>query len=296
MRKFFLDPGHGGRDPGAVAHGIQEKDVVLEICLRIREILASEYSNQVAVQMSRTKDEFISLSQRASMANNWGADFFCSVHINAGGGDGYEGWIHESVSDSSNTTSFASVMGEEIIKATGFNDRGVKRGRFTVLGRTSMSAILTENGFIDTKSNADLLKDSSFIDKIARGHVNGFARIFNLEGSGGAAEPSKPSSKPSRSNKRNSARHGGDPVIHAIQQFINSYDGVNIRVDGIAGPETMRGLIMVLQIELNRQFGRNLKVDGIFGPRTRASLVNVRRGARGNLTRVLQAFLYIRGV
>ncbi|MED4163576.1 peptidoglycan-binding domain-containing protein [Halalkalibacterium halodurans] len=57
----------------------------------------------------------------------------------------------------------------------------------------------------------------------------------------------------------------------------------------------MRGLVKVLQTELNKQFGRGLVVDGIFGPRTRAALVNVRAGARGNLTRVLQALLYIRG-
>ncbi|TPE70686.1 peptidoglycan-binding protein [Halalkalibacterium halodurans] len=90
------------------------------------------------------------------------------------------------------------------------------------------------------------------------------------------------------------AKPSGDPYVRNIQQFVNSY-GFSIAVDGIAGPQTMRGLVKVLQTELNKQFGRGLKVDGIFGPRTRAALVNVRAGARGNLTRVLQALLYIKG-
>ncbi|WP_156324067.1 peptidoglycan-binding protein [Bacillus sp. JCM 19034] len=61
------------------------------------------------------------------------------------------------------------------------------------------------------------------------------------------------------------------------------------------GPQTLGGLIRVLQSELNRQFHAKLVVDGIMGPKTRSKLVTVRNGARGNLTRVLQALLYIKG-
>jgi N-acetylmuramoyl-L-alanine amidase len=86
----------------------------------------------------------------------------------------------------------------------------------------------------------------------------------------------------------------GDQVVRAIQEFING-NGFNIKADGIAGPQTIKGLVKVLQTELNKQFGRGLVVDGIFGPRTRAALANLRAGTRGNLTRVLQALLHIKG-
>lgn len=85
MAKIFIDPGHGGSDPGAVGNGIQEKDITLRIATMIRDMLVSEYED-VTVRMSRTSDETVSLSERSNAANAWGADYFVSVHVNAGGG------------------------------------------------------------------------------------------------------------------------------------------------------------------------------------------------------------------
>ncbi|WNF35035.1 N-acetylmuramoyl-L-alanine amidase [Bacillaceae bacterium IKA-2] len=138
-------------------------------------------SSDVQVQLSRKTDTFVELSERARMANAWGANYFCSIHINAGGGDGYEDYIHSTLSDTSTTAQYQKIMNEEIVKTTGFRNRGTKKANFVVLRETAMSAILTENGFIDNTSNAQLLKDPAFIECIARGHVNGFARIFNFQ-------------------------------------------------------------------------------------------------------------------
>lgn len=65
--------------------------------------------------------------------------------------------------------------------------------------------------------------------------------------------------------------------------------------DGIYGPDTKRHLVRKLQQELNAQFGAGLADDGIWGPKTRAACVNVRRGAKGDITRVLQGALICRG-
>lgn len=65
--------------------------------------------------------------------------------------------------------------------------------------------------------------------------------------------------------------------------------------DGIYGPDTKAALVRKLQGELNAQFGRGLAVDGIWGPKTKAACVNVRRGAKGNITRVLQGALICLG-
>ena len=86
MVKIFIDPGHGGNDPGAVGNGIQEKNITLQISTGIRDILLSEYDG-VSVLMSRTDDQTVSLNARTNAANHWGADFYLSVHINSGGGD-----------------------------------------------------------------------------------------------------------------------------------------------------------------------------------------------------------------
>lgn len=87
MVKLFIDPGHGGTDPGAVGNGIQEKNLTLQIATLIKDILTLEYDN-VSIRMSRTGDQTVSLSERTNAANAWGADFFLSVHINAGGEPG----------------------------------------------------------------------------------------------------------------------------------------------------------------------------------------------------------------
>lgn len=77
-----IDPGHGGRDPGAVGQNIYEKDVVLPISLKVREYI-SEYLPDVRVIFTREKDEFVEIHRRAEIANSAGADLFISVHANS---------------------------------------------------------------------------------------------------------------------------------------------------------------------------------------------------------------------
>ena len=83
--------------------------------------------------------------------------------------------------------------------------------------------------------------------------------------------------------------------IATIQSTLNSRYGLNIAVDNLYGKETKKALIKGLQTELNNQFGKGLCVDGIFGPKTKEACVNVRKGATGNITYILQAMLYCKG-
>jgi len=80
-RKIFVDAGHGGSDPGAIGPtGLQEKDVNLDVALRLRDWLQDLGAS---VEMSRTTDIFIPLGTRADLANGFGADRFISIHNNA---------------------------------------------------------------------------------------------------------------------------------------------------------------------------------------------------------------------
>lgn len=180
--KLYLDPGHGGHDPGASGNGLQEKNIVLDIALRIRDILQNEYQN-VDVKMSRTTDTFVSLEQRTDEANAWGADYFLSIHCDSfnGSAEGYEDYIHDSLPDSSTTAKYQDIMHEEVTAVNRLKDRGQKKANFHVLRESKMPALLTENGFIDNDHDAALMADSSWRHTIARGHVNGLQRAFHLE-------------------------------------------------------------------------------------------------------------------
>lgn len=79
--------------------------------------------------------------------------------------------------------------------------------------------------------------------------------------------------------------------VARIQATLNERYGLNIAVDNIYGNETSKALVKGLQIELNKQYGSNLAVDGIFGTNTYNACINVRRGAEGNITYLIQAML-----
>lgn len=79
--------------------------------------------------------------------------------------------------------------------------------------------------------------------------------------------------------------------VAEVQKILNERYGLNIGVDNIYGNETKRALVKGLQTELNKQYGRRLSVDGIFGTNTYNACINVREGAKGNITWLIQAML-----
>jgi len=178
-KKVFLDPGHGGSDSGAVANGLKEKDLTLKIALATEKYLKEKYQD-VSVKLSRRTDKKISLSARADMANEWRADFFVSIHINAGGGTGFESYIFNG-SVSSKTKEYQKKVHQVIAAGDGWADRGMKRANFAVLRETAMPALLTENGFIDRASDAAKLKDPDFIDLLGKLHAEGIAKALGLK-------------------------------------------------------------------------------------------------------------------
>lgn len=182
MVKIYIDPGHGGTDPGAIGYGLQEKVLTLTIAKKIESLL-KEYKD-VSVRMSRTNDKSLTLKQRTDDANTWGADFFLSIHINAGGGTGYEDYRYNTLSITSDTGKFQAVIHAAVIgklRAFGVVDRGAKAANFHVLRESHMAAMLSENLFIDTKVDAELLKRNDVLDAIAHGHVEGLVKAFNLK-------------------------------------------------------------------------------------------------------------------
>jgi len=181
MVRIFLDPGHGGTDTGAVANGLQEKNITLAIAKKIRDKLAN-YEG-VQVKLSRESDTSLSLKQRTDMANAWGANYLISVHINAGGGTGFESYTYNgNYSGKQETNRKRSILHAEIMRQlSGVRDRGYKESNLHMVRESHMEAVLTENLFIDNADDAAKLKQDAWLDKIAQGHVNGLAILFNLK-------------------------------------------------------------------------------------------------------------------
>src|SRR5699024_11115883 len=91
--RIVIDTGRGGSDPGVSANGLKEKDVRLDIALKTRDILNEQYSGHT-VKLSRTEDITKSLNERTNEANNWGANFFVSIHINSNQATSYESYTY----------------------------------------------------------------------------------------------------------------------------------------------------------------------------------------------------------
>ncbi|WP_055108946.1 N-acetylmuramoyl-L-alanine amidase family protein [Paenibacillus ihumii] len=182
MKKVFIDAGHGGKDPGAVGYGLQEKDIVLAVSLGIKQQLESQYDG-VQVQLSRSTDVYLTLKERTDLANKAGADLLVSIHCNAGGGaGGFETFRYSSATTAS--TSFQNVLHGEILTALkpfGVIDRGKKSKNLHMVRESKMPAVLTENLFIDVASDAARLKRPEVIDAIIQGHVSGIAKYLGLK-------------------------------------------------------------------------------------------------------------------
>jgi N-acetylmuramoyl-L-alanine amidase len=182
MTKIFIDAGHGGKDSGAIGNGLYEKNIVLDLALRIKKLL-SNYKG-IEIKLSRNTDDFLELSQRTDLANDWGADCLISIHCNAytSTAKGFESFIYNGTVGP-DTVAFQNVLHQEIMRKIGGNvtDRGKKRANFHMCRESEMMAVLTENLFVTNSHDASLLKSDSFLDKIAEGHVIGLEKFFGLE-------------------------------------------------------------------------------------------------------------------
>ena len=167
-----IDPGHGGRDPGAIGPtGLTEKEVNLDIAFRLKSKLIS---GGYRVIMTRESDVYRSLDERVQFANSNRADIFISVHNNAftlptpNGTETYYSTYSPAQSKTLATDVHNAVLGQ--INTT---NRGVKTANFYVIKNTHMVSCLLEGVFISNPTEEARLKDAGFRDKIATGIFNG---------------------------------------------------------------------------------------------------------------------------
>ena len=168
--KVFIDAGHGGSDPGALGFGYRESDLNLQIAKKIESKLKSR---GIDVKMSRTSDIYYSLSERAEMANDYGADAFVSIHQNSAestSANGIETYYNRNKEEEK---PLSNDVQTQVINKTGATNRGVKNAGFTVLVKSNMISALVECGFISNESEVKNLSDSDYQDKLATGIADG---------------------------------------------------------------------------------------------------------------------------
>ena len=154
MPKVFLSAGHGGKDPGAVAYGIKEKDINLNIMLSCKDVLEK---HGVEVVCSRLKDENDSVSNEVAEANASEADVAASFLTNAGRGNGSETFYSTKDADGKRLAELC----EKYVRELGQNAHGknpVKGGdHLFFIRKTKMTAILCECAFIDNNNDNDII-------------------------------------------------------------------------------------------------------------------------------------------
>ena len=175
---IMLDAGHGGRDPGAVYNGRQEKDDTLALTLAIGEILQGR---GIDVLYTRTTDVYESPYQKAMEANEAGVDFFVSIHRNSYPTDNTVSGVETLVYDKSGIKLQMAENINEQLEAVGFVNLGVKeRPGLVVLRRTRMPAVLVEVGFINSDIDNKLFDDN--FDDIALAIAEGILDTLQMNG------------------------------------------------------------------------------------------------------------------
>lgn len=212
---IILDPGHGGRDSGALGYpdsSLQEKDVVLDISRRVAEKLRDKYSHK-KILLTRDEDIFLTLEERVEMANHIElgkkqAMIYISVHANASlnrKATGYEVWylpkgyrrnvLDGNIANNEKLTTIVNALkedeisleGEELAKSIldGLTDnigglspnRGLKEEIWFVVRKARMASVLIEVGFVTNNEEGNRLKDPLYLQNVADGIYNGIVNF-----------------------------------------------------------------------------------------------------------------------
>ena len=191
----FLDPGHGGRDPGAVYNGLREKDLNMSIYRKLRsELEKLGYT----VLTSRDSDVYVDyVTERSEMVNKTDADVFISIHFNATGvpganRSGVETYIYEPDDDIkprinkvahdnpvrlSESKRLAENIHNSVVSVAGANDRGIHGSNYAVLRETVKPAVLIELGYMDSPEYKKI-SDDKYQNKLVEGLVKGLRNFY----------------------------------------------------------------------------------------------------------------------
>lgn len=177
---IILDAGHGGTDEGAKVHAFLEKKLTLTTTLMIKRHL-EELGYRVT--MTRSRDVYLPLQRRVSIANKTKGSLFVSVHFNSSPATDAKGievfyFNSKEMWRTKASKRLASCILYRLINETQAISRGVKQGNFHVIRETDMPAVLVEGGFITNRDERAKLRDKTYLDKVALGVAEGIDKYL----------------------------------------------------------------------------------------------------------------------
>lgn len=175
--KIVIDPGHGGHDPGAIGPtGLPESKTVLNVAQYLE---ANLKARGATVKMTRNGDEFIPLDKRASIANDFRADRFISIHLNsAPNGAANRTEVYYS---HDNSAAMASTVDKRLANRLGQPEGGAQTADFAVVRQTNMPGILTEGAFISNPKQEARLKGGKYRRQMARAIYEGILSVYKVK-------------------------------------------------------------------------------------------------------------------
>lgn len=189
--QIMIDPGHGGPDPGASRGDLVEEDIVLDLGLRLKAMLAA---SGAAVRLTRETDTDLAdqyqgqeypnrkqkdLVQRTHLANSWQPDVLISLHVNAIGSSRWRGAQVFYQTDSQASGELAKAVQRALSQVLGNTDRQAKPGDYRILNDSQPTAILVEVGFVSNPIEAGLLADPDYRQKVAWAILSGLQDWWN---------------------------------------------------------------------------------------------------------------------
>jgi len=185
-RVIALDAGHGGSDPGAIGPtGLMEKDVTLDIALRLQKIL-TEHGAKVI--MTRSDDSFVDLYERTAIAERNGAEVFLSIHINASTNrntNGTSTYYRRDTGDlapgvdQADNRRLASLVQSELMRTLGRRSLGVLQANFVVLRTSPVPAALAEVAFVSNYEEEQMLRQDTVRQKVAESLAQSLNSYFS---------------------------------------------------------------------------------------------------------------------
>lgn len=193
---IFLDPGHGGKDPGAVYYNTNEKDLTMQVYQKLRkELQGLGYT----VLSSRDSDVFVDfVTERSRIANNTDSDILISIHFNASGNPAsnsagiqtysYEAdpsypsrinkYWHNNPDRISESNRLAADIHSSLLAETGAKDAGLLQRSFAVLRETDKPAVLLELGYIDNFDENQQIRSDAYQNRLVAGIVKGIQKYY----------------------------------------------------------------------------------------------------------------------
>ena len=185
---IVIDPGHGGKDPGAIGNGLREADVNLSVGKRTADKLEKM---GYEVHMTRTEDKYLALNERTEIAYSLSPGAFVSLHMNSYTNSNAEGTETYSSDEAKSLTStekvdsdkLASFIQSRLVEALETKDRGTKHSKFYVIDKNYTRSVLIEMGYISNPDDAAIFKSADGQDQTATAIAQGINDFYKWKSS-----------------------------------------------------------------------------------------------------------------